>query len=191
MTKLSIVSLLLVSACGSKSPPPATPGPGNTGTTTAPATGRWEALASKGASWKLIGADFDPAEVTVTVTDVVATDAGREVRLAWRDADGNEALGPASLVIAKDGLYLDGSLAVEEPPREIEEQSREDGRYVRFETTAGEQVICFGWGPGPDAGECEDVCFGEMCVAEKSGIVAVSGTWAPSQAFYTQAGFEK
>lgn len=185
MTRACLV-ILLISACGSKSPPPAAP-VANT-TYTATAGSHWDVLAQKGASWTLHGADFDPPTFTVKVVDVVSTAAGREVQLDWGEAGG----GPSHLTIAPNGVLMyEDKVVVENPPSTVEEDTQADGRYVNIDTSGGEVVICFGFGPGPDAGMCADVCFSEMCVAEKAGIVRVEGTWAPNYAFYAAPGFER
>ena len=58
-----------------------------------------------------------------------------------------------------------------------------DGSYDVV-TTNPDGTLCYGWEPGPDAGDCEDVCFADLCVAPGQGIVSGSGNWWPNAEMY-------
>jgi hypothetical protein len=83
--------------------------------------------------------------------------------------------------------------ALAEPPFGVDPPARSGGsatRYMRIESVKGERVVCVGEGPGENAGPCEEgVCFGELCVGERSGLVRVEGLWAPDREMFFARGF--
>jgi hypothetical protein len=44
--------------------------------------------------------------------------------------------------------------------------------------------------PMPGDGDCEDVCYGEMCVSATAGVVSLTARWAPGTSMYAQKGFK-
>jgi hypothetical protein len=78
-----------------------------------------------------------------------------------------------------------------DPPRPYKGTKKNGGRYLAVHAQKdGSSVICVGDGPLPDAGECEDVCFAEMCFSPTKGVVQVSGTAAPDYGTFAPLGFK-
>jgi hypothetical protein len=206
---------LLATACGGKAKTAETPKkpPTPTGPTIGSTAGIWRILVTPGAKWVLHDTflEGDGRPVLMVETADVRKVAGADVaRLKWTftHTHGVEAYAggvPDQVAVTDAGVwFLDGELddkavAAElakppsqpNPPVMIEEQSREDGVYVHMWAKGEEPVVCVGDGPTPDAGECEDVCFGEMCVGSRGGIVSVSGTWAPGYETFEQDGYKQ
>jgi hypothetical protein len=121
---------------------------------------------------------------------------GEVVRLRW-SIGGSPYLGAPTQVAVdanvvhlldaslEDADVLDALEATSPWPRRaipLPSQTRLDGLYAHVWQSSGpnaETVVCYGEGPPTDAPPCEDVCFGELCIAERGGIVELSGRWAP------------
>ncbi|MBT8495198.1 MAG: hypothetical protein KJO07_19285 [Deltaproteobacteria bacterium] len=48
---------------------------------------------------------------------------------------------------------------------------------VKVEGKAPDRYACFEEGPGSDAGDCQDVCFSEICWSESKGLMSMSGNY--------------
>jgi hypothetical protein len=48
-----------------------------------------------------------------------------------------------------------------------------------------------GWEPLPGAGDCDDTCFGELCISAKNGPVELSGTWVPGYGSFVRDGYDR
>jgi hypothetical protein len=70
-----------------------------------------------------------------------------------------------------------------DPPKAYKGSKQNNGRYLHIES---DDLVCMGYEPLPGAPECDDTCFGEVCVSSKHGIVKLSGTWAPENSIYDQ-----
>jgi hypothetical protein len=203
-TWITVALCVITTACGG-SAKRSTENPSNTGSTQG-VERFWDVLESKGARWELNDAVGEGGDkLIVTVASVESKGDHVIVELKWThiyEGGESESNGPQRLAISPRGIWLidgmeDAELAAAlrapavfaEPPVEIDDMTREDGKYVRVDTRGDEKVVCLGEGPAPGAGECEDVCYAEMCVAEKSGIVGVEGLWAPNYGMYEQDGF--
>lgn len=191
--KLAALALVLATAaaCGGKSS--SATAPGNTGGGGAGIPPQWAPVMVEGAVFKLDNRDLegagDPAErttVVATVTKVTRDADGATAELTWVDGAGDAlALSLPTLIrVSGDNVWfgqageaLDGDSAVSFPKPGGEERA---GLY----TQERDGVFCYGEGPGPDAGECEDVCFAELCVSAKGGIVQGAGTWWPNYEVY-------
>jgi hypothetical protein len=207
---------LLAAACGGKAKTAETPRkpPIDSTTHVGSTAGIWRVLVTPGAKWVLYNTFVEKGEarptLTVETTDVRKLAGADIARLKWTHArpDGTETYSggvPGQVAVTAAGVwFLDGELddkgiAAElakppsqpDPPVKIDEQSREDGVYVHMWAKGAEPVVCVGEGPGPDAGDCEDVCFGEICVGARGGIVSVGGTWAPNYETYEQDGYQQ
>ncbi len=209
---------LLAAACGGKGKTAETPKKppvvGDPTTRVGSTAGIWRVLVTPGAKWVLHNTFVDEGAarptLTVETTDVRKVGNADVARLRWTHAhaDGSEPYSggvPGQVAVTPAGVwFLDGDLddkgiAAElakppsqpDPPVTIDEQSREDGVYVHTWARGPEPIVCVGEGPAPDAGDCEDVCFGEMCVGPQGGVVSVSGTWAPGYETYEQDGYKQ
>jgi hypothetical protein len=157
-------------------------------------TGRWTLLADDGRTLvieaheprRLAGGEV--VRLRYTQGETVTTSAPTQVA-----CDGEAVhLLDASL---EDGDVLDALAATSPWPRRaipLPPQSRADGLYAtvwRAPAPDDETIVCYGEGPPPDAPECDDVCFSELCVGARGGIVQLSGRWAPDAGFYAAAGY--
>ncbi len=124
--------------------------------------------------------------VEATVASVADVPGGKAVTLAWT-FDGEPAGGtmlPVMIVVTDaevrfqadpdhgDALTWPSSTAVADVDR------GDYTSYVHDGMLAGEK--CYGLGPAADAGDCEDVCYAEVCVHPKHGLTGGSGTWWPN-----------
>lgn len=161
-----LIVVCAVAACGGKS------GTSSSGSGTgpeAPAGKRfaWEASLTTGATFTLVPDEgFDDAgtgEVIVKVTNVEDKGAERVYSLDWGDHSG-----PGQIVVRGEQVLIGGAAAadMQEP----------------WDMPGG--ILCYAEDfSNPDG--CEDVCDASLCLAEGSGIVAVSGLYAPDYLPYT------
>lgn len=204
--------LLLLSACGG---PPAVktggPAPASVAVGSAPAARPalgppvdvWTNVLKGGSTYTLKGGEAGP--LTVAATDARPLGGGAVVRLRWTLGGADFIQAPSQVAADASSIHLlDASLedadvqdALQAPspwPRlstPVPSQTRLDGLYADVWRGPAEVVVCYGEGPPPDAPPCEDVCFAELCVSDRAGIVELGGTWAPNFETYTAAGYEK
>ncbi len=198
-------TLLIVASLAFADPPKAPP----KAPTTAP-KGIWRVLVRSNARWVLPNSfDKEHDSVVEETYDVRKVGGADVARLRWThvwgkgerersDLGGSD--GHVTQVAVTDaGLYLlDAQLddaavakalekkpARSDPPRPYEGTRQNHGRYLHIEE--GPRV-CMGAGPLPGAGDCEDVCFGELCISPTEGVVSLDGTWAPNNGSYARKG---
>jgi len=108
------------------------------------------------------------------------------------------AVNPRGLYILRDeegdtaiATQVQGKPSRSEPPRAYKGTQKNEGRYLSIYAQVDGPIICIGNGPEPGAGECDDVCFAEMCFSPTKGVVQISGTAAPDYGVYEQKGFKR
>lgn len=196
---------LLAAGCGAAPPPviaasaaPSTPAP------VPPPVDVWPAVLAGGGPWTLIGGDGRTLLVEAYAPRRLGT--GEVVRLRFTLAGTPYTVPPTQ--VASDGAVIhlldetledadvvDALEATSPWPRRavpLPQQTRADGLYAtvwRGPAPPGETVVCYGEGPPPDAPDCEDICFSELCIAERGGVVQLSGRWAPEGDVYSAAGY--
>lgn len=176
--------------------------------------GVWNAVFRAGQRWILSNGGGDPGRMLVETTDLRRVDGADVVRLRWlyqADAaakpklDSNVIM-PTQLARTPRGVYFlraeqdDRAVALAikgrpthtDPPRLVDSMSTKGASApsVTRRRSAKGDTYCFGHGPGKDAGECEDVCFGEFYVSTEAGIVEVGGTYAPGNDRFRAPGAE-
>jgi hypothetical protein len=177
------------------------------GSPAAPAKGFWKILVTPKAKWVLADLEEDQDDsVTVETYDVRKVGNADVARLRWTNGhdDISERGGyPSQVAVTEAGLYLlqasEDDAAVAEalkkkpsrsdPPKPYKGTKLNGGRYLQIEQKAGKPVVCMGEGPMPGDGDCEDVCYGEMCVSGTAGVVSLEARWAPATGIYAQKGY--
>jgi hypothetical protein len=166
-----------------------------------PQKGFWKVLVKPNARWVLPNTiTKDPKDTLVVETydvrKVRDADVARpRVTHTTKDGktDATNQLPFSQVALTEAGIYLlnalDDDAAVlaalkhkpsrSNPPREYGPTSRNSGRYLSFERRGVSTLVCTGYQPLPDAGECEDTCFGSVCISAEEGVVKVDGTYAP------------
>jgi hypothetical protein len=176
--------------------------------------GVWNAVFRAGQRWILSNGGGDSGRMIVETTDLRRVDGADVVRLRWlhqADATAKPKLDPnvdmpTQLARTPRGVYFlraeqdDRAVALAikgrpthtDPPRLVDSMSTKGASApnVTRRRSAKGDVYCFGRGPGKDAGECEDVCFGEFCVSTEAGVVEVGGTYAPGYDRFRAPGAE-
>ncbi len=204
-----LAALALLPSCGG-TPAPADAPAATGGPATAPALPTepptvdvWAGVLTGGATYVLNGGAG--LKLQAVVAGPRALGKGQTVRLEWSVAGAAHAGAPSQVAADAEAVHLlDASLedadvvdalAAPSPwPRQsrpVPVQTRVDGLYAQVWRGADDVVVCYGEGPPPDAPPCEDVCFAELCVSSKAGIVELGGTWAPNFEAFTAAGYER
>ena len=179
---------------------------------TAPA-GLWKPLVAAGARWTLVQMvekAQKPGHVVVETYDVRKVAGADVARLRYTvTAPGGkgEALPdgpPAQLAVSDKGAWVfergadDAAIARAlakkkpdylDPPALVKGGTRKDGKYTNLIHVKKGDKVCIGDGPAKGAGECEDVCFAEVCLSPAEGLVSLGGTWAPNAEPYEAAGW--
>ncbi len=178
------------------------------------AKGIWKSLVKPNAKWTLQATTGDKTKKIVVETyDVRKVGAADVARLRWtlvgkteKSDIGDSDSGKYTQVAVTDaGLYIlssdmDDAAITEalkkkpsrsDPPKAYEGTKTNKGRFLHLRAINGTDVVCAGVGPMPGAGECEDMCEGEMCVAADKGVVTLNGMWAPENDMFSQKGFEE
>jgi hypothetical protein len=164
--------------------------------------GFWKVLVKPKAKWVLhqtIG-DDKKATVTVETYDVRTIDGADVARLRWtvvsgdgkykEDAATGGSQTPTQVAVTAKGAYfltadmddakvskaLKGKPSRSDPPKAYKGTKKNSGRYL---TVSGD-VVCMGEEPLPGAGDCEDVCEGEVCYSATDGVISMHGTLAPN-----------
>ena len=170
-----------------------------------PGKGFWKILVTPNAKWVLHGADHK-GTITVETYDVRKVGGASVARLRWSYKLGEDTrdIGSADstftqVAVTNEGLYLssadldDAEVSARlkkkpsrsDPPKPYKGTNRNDGRYL---TIKGD-LVCLGSGPSPGDGDCDDVCYGELCISATDGIVTLDGTWSPSVDHFGQPGY--
>jgi len=172
-----------------------------------PAKGFWKILVKPNAKWVLVEDTSDAKErgrhvITAETYDVHKVGNADVARIRWTSTyDGKKVDDLGNLIthvaVTKKGLYFlddkDDDAKISkilkakkpsrtDPPKPYKGTKRNKGRYQ--DVRNGQ--VCIGQGPMPDAGPCDDVCEGEMCIDPVDGIVELSGTWAPNYSTFKQ-----
>jgi len=201
-TALAFALVTSLVACGgarSVTPPPGNGGGGG-GDAGGGAEAAWAAVMKPGAVFSfndhMDGGPDDFTTVEATVTAVKDEGGQHVIALTW--SIGGEpgvgalpatiSVGPAGVVFGDGGggpsvLTWPAATATTELPR--------DGftLYIRAGELPGE--LCYGEGPPPDAGDCEDVCFAELCVHPTHGLMGGAGTWWPNYGVFKRRDLRK
>ena len=177
-------------------------------------TGFWSVLVTPNAKWVLVDKfaqerKENAGKLVVETYDVRKVGAADVARLRWTyvAVDGTKSEHGCAgcytqIAVTSAGLYIvndakdDGQIAASlkakpsrsEPPKPYKGTKQNDGRYL----TVAKDQVCFGEGPLPDAGPCEEgTCYGELCVDRSKGVVSVEGNWSPNESLFAQDGFAK
>jgi hypothetical protein len=167
--------------------------------------GFWKILVKPNAKWVLkdiIGEKN--ATITVETYDVRKVAGADVARLRWtlRSGDQTTDVGDSSsgryteVAVTAAGLYIlsadmDDAKVTEalkkkpsrsDPPRPYRGTKQNSGRFLAIRNG----LVCMGEEPLPDAGPCEDTCEGDVCISATSGVVELSGTWAPGVTIFRQ-----
>lgn len=190
---LSLVAVL-AAACGGKSSSPTTGNTGGGGGGGVPPL--WAEVMVEGATFTLdnqldaAAAEMDPAEgitVVARVEKVVTEGDATIATIAWTENGAPLALSlPRHVKVSPAGVWFsgDGTFAAA-PTYPIDAPDGDTGLYVSRSGPDGS--VCYGEGPEPGAGDCEDVCFAELCVRAGAGITGGAGTWWPNYEMFHQS----
>jgi len=168
-----------------------------------PARAFWDVLVAPKKKWTLavgksVTGQHAKAKLVVETYDVRKVGEAKVARLRWtlfegkdkRDVGDSAAGRYTQLAVTKAGLYvlshdMDDAKIVEalkkkpsrsDPPKEYRPTKQNEGRYLRMH---GPQVACMGFEPLPGAGDCPDLCEGEVCFSREDGVTSVEGAWSP------------
>jgi hypothetical protein len=163
----------------------------------------WDVLVQPKKKWSLsvdkdVTGQHAKAKLTVETYDVRTVGDAKVARLRWTLLEGktktdvgDSAAGRyTQLAVTKSGLYVlshdmdDAKIAEalkkkpsrSDPPKEYKGTKQNGGRYLRME---GADTACMGFEPLPGAGDCPDICEGEVCFSRYDGIASVNGAWSP------------
>jgi hypothetical protein len=206
MKKTGLLLLSLAAACGPAAT--TTTGTGNTGgggtTGDDSAVPLWAAVMKPGATFGFrdrIGAGEDAISVDATVKDVADVNGEKTATIAWSldgaPDDGATNL-PRVIVVSAVNVRFQGDLMGEpgeltwpssRPPYEEDKDGGDWQLYIHDGALKGE--VCYGEGPGKNSGECEDVCFAELCVHPTHGLTGGSGKWWPNWSEYVRRDLSK
>ena len=200
LTSLSI-ALLAVAACGGA---PKAPVAADQRAAVKPGVpAEWAAVLVEGASFKLDSSmaggperDGEPDVVIVTAHDVTKVGDATRAHLKYTTVEGEDTGGkqieavqvsPAGVWFVIAGQDGDEDEVYAGPPSfpAGDAKTLRGGDY-NVVTRNADGSVCYGWEPGPDAGECEEVCFGTFCVAPSGGIISGDGNWWPNEQQYQQ-----
>ena len=181
---------MALAACGGKPPTSST-------TTTPPQGGPtaaelWAPVMKTGAIFSFNDRQPDGptpeefATVEATVAEVKDTAGGKVAIVSWtlNGAPLESSNLPRAIFVTDTEVRFEAEL--ESEPSEakwpattavLDDDHGDYALYIHEGQLAGER--CYGMGPGKDSGECEDVCFFEVCVHPKHGLTGGSGTWWP------------
>ena len=169
----------------------------------------WKILVKPNAKWVLANTTKnDKSTVTIETYDVRKVGDADVARLRvthrWgtgKDdaADNSGASGlPVQVAVTAKGLYflndtkddakilavIAGKPTRSSPPKAYKGTKKNNGRYLRIDG----DTVCMGEEPLDDAGECADVCEGEICIDATAGVVSLHGTLSPNHDDYAQKG---
>ncbi len=167
--------------------------------------GFWKILVKPKAKWVLHDTVLDKkATLTIETYDVRKIGTADVARLRWTAVSGDgttksdAALGgsmtPTQVAVTDKGVYLltadlddagvtkalAGKPSRSDPPKAYKGTKTNKGRYL---SVSGDEV-CMGEEPLPDAGECEDMCEGEVCYSATDGVTSLQGTLAPEHSIW-------
>jgi hypothetical protein len=184
MTKRWVLSMGLAAACGGKATTP-------TSTTTPPpadgmpAAELWAPVMSPGALFTFTDR-VHTVEAKVDEVKDAGGDGGKVAMLSWTlNGEPLEMSNlPRAIFVTSAGVRFQSDLTGEPSEDQwpataavVDLDKGDYALYIHDGQLGGEK--CYGMGPGKDAGECEDVCYVEVCVHPKHGLTGGSGTWWP------------
>lgn len=172
MTRAIAFALVCAAACGGGGKPTTVGNTTGGGAGGKPGADPWMSV-TQGATFTVTNSDG--YALLATVAKVEPTADGRKIELAW-SAEGKplDLAPPSTFTITKDRIRFD-SEDLDFPLATADHQA--DGREVTIDPNGS---VCYTSGPGDGAGECEDVCFAELCVNAKFGVMGGAGTWWPN-----------
>jgi hypothetical protein len=176
--------------------------------------GFWRVLVKPNAKWILrdkIGDKGKNADtITVETYDVRKVGAADVARLRWTLKSGKDSREVGSsdegrytqVAVTDAGLYIlsadmdDAQIAEalkkkpsrSDPPKPYKGSKQNEGRYLETSTGVKGALVCMGYAPITDH-ECEDTCFGEVCISPTAGVVKLGGNWAPGVGIFAQDGY--
>jgi hypothetical protein len=177
--------------------------------------GIWRILVKPNARWVLHNT-FQKGKskdtVVVETYDVRKVGAADVARLRWtfhegkekRDIGNSDSGKYTQVAVTDAGLYIlsadmdDAKIAEalkrkpsrSDPPKPYKGTKQNSGRYLNVDNGDKGPVVCMGFEPPPDAGECESTCDGEMCVSAQAGVVKLEGQWSPDEGIWAQQGWD-
>lgn len=208
MTKTGLLLIGLAASCGpgAKTTSGAGGGPGGGGggggASGMTAAELWAPVMKPGAIFTFVDrlpqGDEEFVTVEATVREVKDADGGKVAVIAWtQDGEPLEASNlPREIHVTPAGVRLvadpedEGSVSTwPASTATLDEDHGDYSIYIHDRQLAGEK--CYGMGPGKDSGECEDVCFVEVCVHPKHGLTGGAGTWWPDTAEFFRRDLSK
>jgi hypothetical protein len=172
-----------------------------------PGKGFWKVLTKPNAKWVLENqTSKDGSTITIETYDVRKVAGADVARLRWthrwgKGKDDQQDVGsgkqtPTQVAVTAKGLYLltasmddaavterlKGKPSRSDPPKAYKGTKVNNGRYLRIDG----DTVCWGEEPLEDAGECADICEGEVCISGTNGIISVHGTLSPNHDDFAQ-----
>lgn len=161
----------------------------------------WKILVKANAKWVLVDTTSKDKNATITfetydVRKVGDADVAR-LRMTHRwgpgkadMADASGSVLPVQLAVNAKGLYflndtkddakilavLKGKPTRSAPPKAYNGTKVNKGRFLHIEG----DMVCMGEEPLEDAGPCDDVCEGQVCISATEGVVSLHGTSSPN-----------
>jgi hypothetical protein len=184
--------------------------PAHAGDAKAP-KGFWKILVKPSAKWVLKNTTKnDGSTLTIETYDVRKIDGADVARLRWThrwgkgkaDQDAEAASGgtqtPTQVAVTDKGVYLlnasmddaavskalKGKPSRSDPPKSYKGTKVNKGRYLRVDG----DTVCMGEEPLEDAGDCADICEGEICISATQGVISLHGTLSPNHDDFSQSG---
>lgn len=163
----------------------------------------WKILVKPDAKWVLVDTtEKGTATVTVETYDVRKVGDAEVARLRiterfdGKPQDSSGTFLPVQVAVNAKGLYflndtkddakilavLKGKPTRSAPPKAYKGTKVNNGRYLRVDG----DTVCMGEEPLPDAGECADICEGEVCISATAGVVSLHGTMSPNHNDWAQ-----
>lgn len=198
-----IRSAILVLAAGAiaaaRTPPPKP--------ASAPA-GAFRPLVQPNAKWTLLGPNG--MKIVVENHDVRKIGAADTARLRYtvivpgKKPAELDAGAPRRVAVSPTGAWLfaasddDAKIAAAlakppqftDPPQLVKPSRSKNGDYVNLIHLQKGDKICVGRAPPPGT-PCGDICFAELCLNPRDGLVEMGGTYTPNQESFTQAGWDR
>jgi hypothetical protein len=163
----------------------------------------WKVLVKPNAKWVLVDetSNDKASSITVETYDVRKVGGADVARLRWthrwgpgkdqaEDFGGGNFL-PIQVAVTDKGIYflndtkddakieavLKGKPTRSAPPKAYGATKTNKGRYLRIDG----DIVCMGEEPLEGAGECADICEGEICISAEAGVLSLHGTVSPNK----------
>jgi len=172
-----------------------------------PLKGFWRILVKPKARWVL----YDTIEkdtkrrkrIVVETYDVRKVGGADVARLRWtlvgpkgekQDWGSSDSGRYTQVAVTDAGLYIlsddmdDAKIAEalkkkpsrSDPPKPYKGTKQNEGRFLKVDG----DTVCVGYEPLPGDGDCDDTCFGTMCLTATRGVTRLDGTWAPDNSIF-------